>query len=90
MRVIIKFSNILAEKIGKEIVIYFDRDVITLTEFIEVIRIQSWSNMIIENNHLLSPVILIIDNNLIQLSEMPSISITQNSDIQFHLMFAGG
>lgn len=91
----IKFSNLLRDKIGKEITIKIDTnsDCISLIEFISEINKLSWASEVLENDHIKDPIILIIDNKLIQLSNQKLIKefkIYGSSEIHFQIMFAGG
>ena len=93
MKTQIKFTNLLAEKLGKELVLDFpDRDQLTVVEFVDRLSHEPWSSEVIDDGHIRSPVILIIDNQLIQLSnpESRSVIITSASEITFQIMFAGG
>ena len=93
MKIVIKFTNLLAEKLGKEHVLDFPtRDQLSIVEFIERLSHESWSDEVIDDGYIKSPVILIVDNQLIQLSnpESREVVITSASDITFQIMFAGG
>ena len=90
MKLRIKFSTILADKISKYVEIEVDKAELTLGQFIDLIEQQSWSGEVIENRHIKSPIVLIIDNQLIQFSDNSEIIISANSDINFQVMFAGG
>ena len=90
MRLTIKFSNLLAEKIAKKVEISVDQEQISLTQFMRIIDEQPWSSEVIDNKHIKPPVILVIDDKLVKMSINEDIIITETSDISFQLMFAGG
>ncbi len=91
MEIQIKFNSILAEKIGKTQVVHTDKNELTVSQFISIIENQVWAHEVIENRHVKHPVVLIIDNNLIQNSNLNhTIRVTENSDVVFQIMFAGG
>ena len=86
----IKFCNLLAEKIAKKVEITIDQEQISLNQFISLVENQPWSSEVIDNKHIKAPVILVIDNKLVQMSNNEDIIITETSDILFQVMFAGG
>jgi hypothetical protein len=91
VEVVINFSNLLAEEIGKEVVLSSpNRDHLNITDFLSLIAEQEWSEKIIEKGHLKTSIVLIIDNEIIQFSNPPDINITEKSKISCHIMFAGG
>ncbi|MHA2249845.1 MAG: hypothetical protein ACXAD7_05760 [Candidatus Kariarchaeaceae archaeon] len=90
VKLTIKFSNLLAEKIAKKVEIAIDQEQLSLSQFIGIVEDQPWSSEVINNRHVKPPVILVIDNKLIQISNDEDIIITETSDISFQVMFAGG
>jgi hypothetical protein len=87
----IKFSNLLAEEIGKEMILTFpNRDYLTINDFLDLIKQQIWADKIIEEDHLKTSIVLIIDEEIIQFSNPSELRITEESEISCHLMFAGG
>lgn len=83
----------LAEKIAKyiEIDVIQHKFSISLNQFIDIIEKQPWADEVIKDKHIKFPVILIIDDQLIQISNNnENVTITESSDINFSIMFAGG
>ncbi|MHA2172546.1 MAG: hypothetical protein ACXAB7_21960 [Candidatus Kariarchaeaceae archaeon] len=93
MKLTVKFSNLLAEKLGKVVVIDTndDRKQLDLQEFIDLIEQQSWADEVLENRFVKNPIILVIDETLIQLSNsVDDFKIQETSEITFQVTFAGG
>jgi hypothetical protein len=93
MRLTIKFSNLLADKLGKEVIIDTndDRQQLDLHEFIDLIEQQPWSEEVLENRLIKTPIMLVIDETLIQLSNSADdFVIQETSEITFQVTFAGG
>ena len=93
MRLTIKFSNLLADKLGKLVVIDTndDRKQLNLQEFIDLIDQQPWAEEVLENRLVKTPIMLVIDETLIQLSNSADdFKIQETSEITFQITFAGG
>ncbi len=91
MNLKIKFSNLLAEEIAKEVIIDLPQtSMLTLQGFLDTIKDQSWASQVIFENHLKPSIVLIIDKEIIQFSNSSEMKITKDSEISFHIMFAGG
>lgn len=87
----IKFSNLLADEISKEV--YLDlknKESLSPQELLSMIKEQTWGDKIVENDHIKTSIVLIIDDKVIQFANPPDIEITSNSKISCHVMFAGG
>lgn len=91
MNLKINFSNLLAEEIGKEVIIDLPKvSSLSLQGFLNTIKDQSWASQVIFENHLKTSIVLIIDDEIIQFSNSSEMDITEDSEISFHIMFAGG
>ncbi|MHA2091634.1 MAG: hypothetical protein ACW98K_12300 [Candidatus Kariarchaeaceae archaeon] len=93
MRLTIKFSNLLADKLGRFVVIDTNDDTkqLDLQEFIDLIEQQSWADEVLENRLVKTPIMLVIDDTLIQLSNsVDDFKIQETSQITFQVTFAGG
>ena len=101
MKLAIKFSNLLAEKYGKEQILQIEPTdnslSINLNHFLEIIKQEVWSVDLLDvSTHTIKEgIVMIVDNELIQLSQldtvqMEKLTFTEQSDISFHVMFAGG
>ena len=87
----IKFSNLLAEEIAKEVILTSSNEnSLTILDLLSLIKQQEWAQRIIENDHLKTSVVLIIDDEIVQFANPPDLTITEDSKISCHLMFAGG
>jgi len=87
----ISFSNLLAIEIAEKVILTIpNKDTLDISDFLSIIKEQEWGEKIIEDDHLKSSVVLIIDDEIIQFANPPDIKITENSKISCHLMFAGG
>ncbi|MFV2014907.1 MAG: hypothetical protein ACC656_05745, partial [Candidatus Heimdallarchaeota archaeon] len=70
----ISFSNLLAIEIAEKVILNIpDKDSLDISEFLSIIKEQEWGETIIENNHLKSSVVLIIDEEIIQFANPPDI-----------------
>ncbi|MCE7733621.1 MAG: hypothetical protein GPJ54_02005 [Candidatus Heimdallarchaeota archaeon] len=91
VKLVITFSNLLADEIAKEVVLTSpNKDHLNISDFLSLISEQEWAEKIIENDHLKTSIVLIIDDEIIQFSNPPDIKITATSKISCHVMFAGG
>ena len=91
MKLSINFSNIHAEEIAKTIELEIsDKSSLTLDEFRELLNKQQWKDKILDNDHLKTSVVLIVDDEVIQFSNSKDVEINENSQVSFHIMFAGG
>lgn len=90
MEIKLNFKGPLQEKLGQFKIVNLDSSKMTLLQFIEHISKFEWSNDLIENNHIKSPTILIIDDQLIKTDNYANLIIDEDSVITFHVMFAGG
>ena len=91
VEVVINFSNLLAEEIAKQVILSSPKkDHLSIADFLSLIAEQEWAEKIIENDHLKTSIVLIIDNEIIQFSNPPDIIINEKSKISCHIMFAGG
>lgn len=87
----INFSNLLAEEISKELILNLPQITsLTIKEFLEIIKDQDWAEIVIIEDHLKPSIMLIIDQEIVQFSNSSEVEITSDSEISFHIMFAGG
>lgn len=90
MKVNIQFKSTLKETFGenKTLEIDTEADTIDLKEFLIVIEKEEWGSELIEDGHVKTPLMLIVDDNLIQ-NEV-ELKINEQSIVTFYVMFAGG
>ena len=88
MKVNILFKTTLKEKFGESRIIDIDGETVKLEELLFQIENEDWGAELIENGHIRSPIMLIIDDKLVQ--NDIEMEINENSNITFYVMFAGG
>ena len=86
----IQFKSTLKEKFGENKTLKIDTETenIDIKEFLKLIEKEEWGSELIEDGHVKNPVMLIIDDSLVQYDlEM---KINEKSKVSFYVMFAGG
>lgn len=90
MMINIQFKSFLKEKFGENKTLKIDTEAenIDIKEFLRLIEKEEWGSELIEDGHVRNPVMMIIDDNLVQYEiEM---KINEKSNVSFYVMFAGG
>lgn len=89
MELQIYFKGPLKESIGESLKINVNQPC-SAKGLVDHIAGLSWGEELIEKGHIRSPYMLVINDDIIKISEKPELLIQENDIITFFVMFAGG